>query len=69
MLPKLRSAVAFPTSHSTYGALPTMSRFGFYPTLFYWMLDFSLAPYLQFTLNSRMVYPNRFFAAFLACTG
>jgi len=46
-----------------------MSRFGFSPLIFHWMLDFGLAPYLQFSLNSRMVRPNRLFAEFLACTG
>jgi hypothetical protein len=48
VLPKLRSAIAFPASHSTYGALPTMNRFGFYPTLCFWMQDIILAPMLQF---------------------
>jgi len=32
-----------------------MSRFGFSPLIFYWMLDFSLAPRLRFAFAQELV--------------
>jgi len=53
VLPKLWSADAFPARYSTYGALSTMSHFGFSPLIFHWMLDFSLAPRLRFASTQK----------------
>ena len=44
VLPKLRSAHAFPTHDSTYWTLPTVSGCDSPRPLIHWMLDFALAP-------------------------
>jgi hypothetical protein len=48
VLPTLPSAVAVPACYPANWTLPTMSRFGFPPPLFFWMLGFHLTPRLRF---------------------
>ena len=47
MLPKLRPVAAVPAYDSTHWALSIVSHSDSLFTLFHWMLDFSLAPWLQ----------------------
>ena len=69
MLPKLWPADAFPAHHSTHGALPTMSHFGFLPPIFSLDAGFQSCNQASIRLFTRKLQANRDVAAFLACVG